>query len=328
MSAPANAAYIQIIDTTGPLVGATIEYTDLDDNEQDVYSDPELSTSLGPTLNGSNASDSKGRFPAHFLDPSSSYKRVIKTSAGATWLTQEVVQTAGVSSDSVAVVSSIAELQATSFGASPPLLVAVIANSSAGDGGGSFRLDAADTVSADNGATIIIDASSNRWKRQTQQLLFDIAVADGWRLPSAHTPTLYAGSTAVASATSTGGVLLADVTTPADAMAAGFRGSPIVAADGATTIAASHMGKSLYHTSGATPTVTIDSNANLALPVGFVFAIDVENGAGTLTLAITTDTLRWGSSTGSRTVPADSGLAVKKVASTTWRVIGAYGAVS
>ena len=94
MGAPAGPQYIQIIDTTGPLVGATIEYTDLSDNARAVYSDATLLTSLGGTLSGGNASDSKGRFPIHFLDPSLDYKRVIKTSAGATWRTDNPVQTA------------------------------------------------------------------------------------------------------------------------------------------------------------------------------------------------------------------------------------------
>jgi len=94
MGAPAGPQYVQIIDTTGPLVGATIEYYDLSDVAQAVYSDAGLSTSLGGTLSGANASDSKGRFPIHFLDPSLDYKRVIKTSAGATWRTDSPVQTA------------------------------------------------------------------------------------------------------------------------------------------------------------------------------------------------------------------------------------------
>lgn len=94
MGAPAGPQYIQIIDTTGPLVGATIEYTDLSDNARAVYSDAGLSTSLGATLDSANASDSKGRFPIHFLDPSLDYKRVIKTSAGATWRIDNPVQTA------------------------------------------------------------------------------------------------------------------------------------------------------------------------------------------------------------------------------------------
>jgi len=94
MATPASLQYIQIIDTTGPRVGATIEYYDLSNVAQAVYSDADLMTSLGATLSGANASDSKGRFPIHWLDPSLSYKRIIKLSDGSTWRTDNPVQTA------------------------------------------------------------------------------------------------------------------------------------------------------------------------------------------------------------------------------------------
>jgi hypothetical protein len=45
-------------------------------------------------------------------------------------------------------------------------VVNVVQNYVAGDGGGVFRLDVSDTTSADNSGTIIVDASSKRWKRQ------------------------------------------------------------------------------------------------------------------------------------------------------------------
>jgi hypothetical protein len=40
MGAPAGPQYIQIIDTTGPLVGATIEYTDLSGPESGLETGP------------------------------------------------------------------------------------------------------------------------------------------------------------------------------------------------------------------------------------------------------------------------------------------------
>ena len=43
---------------------------------------------------------------------------------------------------------------------------------------------------------------------------------------------------------------------------------------------------------------------------------------GNVTIAITTDTLRWGSSTGSRTLAANGTATALKVASTTWRLTG------
>lgn len=97
MATPAGPQYVQVIDTTGPQVGATIEYQTTGGAAQAVYSDSTLMTSLGGTLSGANASDSKGRFPIHWLDPSLSYKRIIKLSDGSTWRTDNPVQTADTS---------------------------------------------------------------------------------------------------------------------------------------------------------------------------------------------------------------------------------------
>lgn len=97
MASPAGPQFIQVIDTTGPQVGATIEYQTTGGAAQAVYSDSTLLTSLGATLSGGNASDSKGRFPIHWLDPSLSYKRIIKLSDGSTWRTDNPVQTADTS---------------------------------------------------------------------------------------------------------------------------------------------------------------------------------------------------------------------------------------
>lgn len=97
MASPAGPQFIQVIDTTGPQVGATIEYQTTGGAPQAVYSDADLMTSLGATLSGANASDSKGRFPIHWLDPALSYKRIIKLSDGSTWRTDNPVQTADTS---------------------------------------------------------------------------------------------------------------------------------------------------------------------------------------------------------------------------------------
>lgn len=97
MASPAGPQFIQVIDTTGPQVGATLEYQTTGGAAQAVYSDSTLLTSLGATLDGANASDSKGRFPIHWLDPSLSYKRIIKLSDGSTWRTDNPVQTADTS---------------------------------------------------------------------------------------------------------------------------------------------------------------------------------------------------------------------------------------
>lgn len=90
-----------------------------------------------------------------------------------------------------------------------------------------------------------------------------------------------------------------------------------------TTVLADR-GKHIYHpTSDDNPrTWTIDSNANVAYPVGT--AITFINDQNTVTIAITSDTLVWAEdgSTGSRTL-AENGMATAiKVTSTRWIISG------
>lgn len=106
------------------------------------------------------------------------------------------------------------------------------------------------------------------------------------------------------------------------AASAGYIGTVLSAFSGTRTLANVDDGQTLYHTSGSAHTLTIDSNANLALPIGFMFSVENENGGGDVTIAITTDTLRWGSSTGSRTLAANGTAYFKKVAATLWRMTG------
>jgi hypothetical protein len=70
--------------------------------------------------------------------------------------------------------------------------------------------------------------------------------------------------------------------------------------------------------------VTIPANASVAFPVGSTFTIVNQNGAGDLTIAITSDTMRWApaGTTGSRTL-ADNGIATLiKLTSTEWIISG------
>jgi hypothetical protein len=80
----------------------------------------------------------------------------------------------------------------------------------------------------------------------------------------------------------------------------------------------------VYHSSASTHTWTIDSNANLALPLNTEIYL-VNDGAGAVTIAITTDTLRWQSSTGPRTLAQHGSCTLRKVAATTWRVVNFDG---
>ena len=138
------------------------------------------------------------------------------------------------------------------------------------------------------------------------------------------------GGTGATTSTGSGAVVLgtsptitpAAGTTTTAATGAGYMGMPqVIATTGAATVAAADAGKHIYST--ATRTITIDSNTNLALPVGT--AITFISGAGaTTTIAITTDTmyLAGTGATGSRTlVPYGMATAVK-IASTTWIISG------
>jgi hypothetical protein len=104
--------------------------------------------------------------------------------------------------------------------------------------------------------------------------------------------------------------------------ALGYLGSPVNTQNNAYTTVMSDAGKTLYHTSVTAHTFTIDSNANVAYPIGTIIAFENENGAGDLTIAITADTLRWGSSTGSRTLAANGSATAQKMTATSWRLNG------
>lgn len=118
------------------------------------------------------------------------------------------------------------------------------------------------------------------------------------------------------------------ITTAADGTSAsgiGYQGIPQNSQSAAYTIAASDDGKEIYHpaSDANARTFTINSNANLALPIGFVFSI-YNDSANAVTLAITTDTLVLAGkgSTGSRTIAQYGLVTVRKVTATRWSVSG------
>jgi len=102
----------------------------------------------------------------------------------------------------------------------------------------------------------------------------------------------------------------------------GYLGSPVNTQDGTYGILMTDSGKTIYHTSASTHTWTIPANASVAFPIGTIIKFENENGGGNVTIAITSDTLRWGTSTGSRTLAANGGASIEKMTSTTWRMRG------
>jgi hypothetical protein len=104
--------------------------------------------------------------------------------------------------------------------------------------------------------------------------------------------------------------------------APGYLGCPQNTQNSSYTTVLTDAGKHLYHTSASAHTWTIDSNANVAYPIGTILTFLNESGGGNVTIAITSDTLRWGSSTGSRTLAANGTATAIKVTSTAWRLTG------
>jgi hypothetical protein len=92
----------------------------------------------------------------------------------------------------------------------------------------------------------------------------------------------------------------------------------------AYTTVLSDAGKHIYHPSSDNNarTFTIDSNANVAYPIGT--AITFVNEINTVTIAITSDTLTLAGAgtTGSRTLAANGIATALKVASTKWVING------
>ena len=107
----------------------------------------------------------------------------------------------------------------------------------------------------------------------------------------------------------------------------GFRGIPLVPASANTTVTKSHAGGGLKHPSADTTarTFTTDSNANQSWIDGTAITYLNQNGAGVVTIAVTTDTMRLigAGTTGNRTLGAN-GIATKiwDTATATWYISG------
>lgn len=124
------------------------------------------------------------------------------------------------------------------------------------------------------------------------------------------------------SATAYKKVLIKNLAVSSNADGLGYKGAPVTTQNADATLALTDAGTTWYHTSASTHTWTIPANGTVAFPVGTIILLENENAGGNVTVAITSDTLRWGSSTGSRTLAANGSAAIKKVASTTWRMTG------
>lgn len=94
----------------------------------------------------------------------------------------------------------------------------------------------------------------------------------------------------------------------------------------AITFEGRHANKRILHPSADTTARvwTIPSNASVPYPIGTTLAFGNQNGAGALTIAITSDTmyLAGSGSTGSRTLAANGSAVAVKETSTVWQISG------
>jgi hypothetical protein len=107
----------------------------------------------------------------------------------------------------------------------------------------------------------------------------------------------------------------------------GFRGIPINSQSADYTCVAADSGKMIYHptTDSVARTWTIPANASVAYPIGTTLTFENDVGAGTVTIAITSDTMVLVGSagtTGNRTLAAGGRATAIKVTSTRWRISG------
>lgn len=92
------------------------------------------------------------------------------------------------------------------------------------------------------------------------------------------------------------------------------------------TLVLADAGKHILHPSADTTTriFTIPANSSVAFGIGTVLTFVNQNGAGVITIAITTDTMRLspGGTTGSRTLAANGMATALKITATEWIISG------
>lgn len=102
--------------------------------------------------------------------------------------------------------------------------------------------------------------------------------------------------------------------------------APVNSQSTAYTLVLADRGKVILHPSADTTarTFTVPANASVAFPVGTCITIVNQNGAGVITIAITSDTMRLGGAgtTGSRSLAANGVATLIKLTSTEWIISG------
>lgn len=106
----------------------------------------------------------------------------------------------------------------------------------------------------------------------------------------------------------------------------GFLSIPQNSQSAAYTLVLADAGKQIFHPS-ADPTArifTIPANSSVAFAIGTAITFINQNGAGVVTISITTDTMRLAGTgtTGNRTLAANGIATCVKVTSTEWIIAG------
>jgi len=108
--------------------------------------------------------------------------------------------------------------------------------------------------------------------------------------------------------------------------AIGYRTIPQNSRSAAYTLVLGDSGYQIFHPSADTTarTWTIPANSSVAFPIGTAVTFINQNGAGVITIAITSDTmyLAGAGTTGSRTLAANGIATAIKVTSTEWIISG------
>ena len=106
----------------------------------------------------------------------------------------------------------------------------------------------------------------------------------------------------------------------------GFLNIPQNSESAAYTLVLGDSGYHIFHPSADTSarTWTIPANSSVAFPIGTAITFINQNGAGVITIAITTDTMRLAGAgtTGSRTLAANGVATAIKITSTEWIISG------
>jgi len=113
---------------------------------------------------------------------------------------------------------------------------------------------------------------------------------------------------------------------PGENVTLGYLNIPQNSQSAAYTLVLDDAGKHIFHPSADTTarTFTIPANSSVAFPIGTAITFINQNGAGVITIAITTDTMRLSpaGTTGSRTLAANGTATCVKITSTEWIISG------